>query len=131
MSLHSMGTGRVVLGLICIGGLGGCVAGGGYGADYNTGGYIGYGVDYYDAPGYVYGGGWTSGYRVGPPRRGGWGHGPNRPGYPGAGPRPIRPGGGYRAPPATRPMPSIPTTPRGGGHFGGGGHPGGGAGPRR
>jgi hypothetical protein len=74
----------------------GClVGGGGYGYD---------GPDYYEASGGAYGG-WGPGYYVGPVR-GGYGGG-------GRGERP--PTHGYRPAPSSRPMPSIPSQPRGGG----------------
>jgi hypothetical protein len=63
---------------------------------------FGYGVGYFGPP-VVWGGGWGPGYFVGPPR---WG-----------GPRPVVVGSsrGFRPAPVGRPMPSIPSGPRGGG----------------
>lgn len=89
--------------------LGGCVAVGGY--DGAPGYYgessVGYGVGFYQPYGYNYGGGWQPGYRVGPPLRGGF-YSPGR-SY-------SRPSGpSYRPAPQSRPMPSIPMYPRGGG----------------
>jgi len=93
---------------ILIIGVAGCVAVGGY--DGAPGYYgetsVGYGVGFYQPFGYNYGG-WQPGYRVGPPMRGGL----NRPerSY-------SRPSGpSYRPAPQSRPMPSIPMHPRGGG----------------
>ena len=71
----------------------------------------GYDVDYFYGPPAIYGG-WGPDYYVGPPR-----HWDGRP--PG-----VRPGGSpspaFRAAPASRPMPSIPSGPRGSGMRGGG-----------
>jgi hypothetical protein len=77
-----------------------------------------YGVGYYEPAGIAYGG-WGPGYDVAPFRRG----------------YPLRYGGhppphAYRAAPASRAMPSIPTGARPGGGHGGGGHGGGGGGHR-
>jgi hypothetical protein len=58
----------------------------------------GYPGDYFEPYGFEYGG-WGGGYRVGPPRHGGR--------------RLERPGRPYHAPPPSRPMPSIPSRPRG------------------
>jgi hypothetical protein len=86
----------------------GCVAVGGY--DGAPGYYgetsVGYGVGFYQPYGYNYGG-WQPGYRVGPPVRRGF----DGPGIPH--PRPFGPS--YRPAPPSRPMPSIPMHPRGGG----------------
>jgi hypothetical protein len=70
----------------------------------------GYDLGYFYGPPVVYGG-WGPGYFVGPPR---WGA---RPPIWNAPPRPGRPG--FRPPPPGRPMPSIPSAPRGGGMRGG------------
>jgi hypothetical protein len=75
--------------LLLVAGLGACVVGG---AGYDDGVYVG-GV--YEAPGFFYGG-WGPGYRVGPPRGGGFARG----------------GGGFSRGGA-RPAPSIPSRPRG------------------
>jgi hypothetical protein len=90
--------------------LGGCVGVGGYGYDGDPGYYggssVGYGVGFYQPYGYNYGG-WRPGYQVGPPSRGGFDH-PGR-SY-------SRPSGpSYRPAAPSRPMPSIPMQPRGGG----------------
>jgi hypothetical protein len=74
----------------------GCVVGGGYGYD----GEVGVGADYYEPYGAVYGG-WGPGYNVAPFRGGD-----------------HRGGGGghaFRAAPAGRAMPSIPSGGRSGG----------------
>jgi squid-like protein/heterogeneous nuclear ribonucleoprotein A1/A3 len=68
-------------------------------------GVVGYDAGYYEPYGYEYGG-WGSGYRVGPGRGG-----DPRGGHPGS----------YRRAPASRPTPSIPNRPRGGGGPRGGG----------
>jgi hypothetical protein len=88
----------------------GCVAGGpGYGDD-------GFGVGYYEPYGVDYGG-WDGGYRVGPV------HGDRFHRDVGG----VRPGPhAYRAAPASRPMPSLPSRGRGGGGSRGGAAP-----PRR
>jgi hypothetical protein len=96
----------------------GCVVtDGGY--DY---GGAAYGVGYYEPSGIAYGG-WGPGYDIAPFRGGGH--------------YPVRYGGrpsphAYRAAPASRAMPSIPTgaRPGGGGGHGGGGRGGGGGGHR-
>lgn len=79
----------------------GCVV---TGDGYGYAGNVGIGVDYYEPFGAVYGG-WEPGYRVGPARAGGY--------------RPDRGGNAsshaYRAAPASRPMPSIPSRSRSGG----------------
>lgn len=62
-------------------------------------GVVGYDAGYYEPYGYEYGG-WGRGYRVGPGRGG-----DPRGGHPGS----------YRPAPASRPTPSIPSRPRGGG----------------
>jgi hypothetical protein len=89
----------------------GCVAGGGG----YYGGTPGYGLDYYGAYGFDYGV-WGPGYEVAPFYRErehehdrGW----------------VEHGGqqaphAFRAAPASRPIPSIPSAPRGGGYGGGG-----------
>jgi hypothetical protein len=87
--------------------LGGCVAAGGYNGEpgYYGGSSVGYGAGYYQPYGYNYGG-WQPGYRVGPPLRGGFappGRSYSHPSVP-----------SYRPAPQSRPMPSIPTQPRGG-----------------
>jgi hypothetical protein len=92
----------------------GCVAGGG---GYDAGGTVEYGADYYEPYGYDYGG-WGAGYAVAPYRDGGRDRGGDRGGG--------RPGThAYRAAPAGRSAPSIPSGSRGGGgHSGGGSHHG-------
>lgn len=73
----------------------------------------GYDLDYFYGPPVIYGG-WGPGYYVGPPRWAG------RP--PAWGGRPPGPGGhppGFRPAPPGRPLPSIPSAPRGGGMRGG------------
>jgi hypothetical protein len=94
----------------------GCVAPvGGYGYGYDGG--VSYGLDYYEPYGVAYGG-WGSGYQVAP--------------YHGGDQRAFAGGGrgaphAYRAAPASRAMPSIPSRSRsGGGGRGGGGRSGGG-----
>jgi hypothetical protein len=98
-------TARWAMLLAAFGLLAGC-AGGEVGVGY---GYDDYGpVPAYDdfyGPGYW--GWWGPGYRVGPPRGGRWGGG-------------GQPGAHYRAAPAGRSMPSIPSGARGGGGHGGG-----------
>ncbi len=79
-----------------------CADGGGY-----AGG--GVGVDYYEPYGAEYGG-WGPGYYVGPYRGGGGGHFDG--GHPGGGAH------AFRAAPAGRSAPSLPS----GGHAGGGRH---------
>jgi hypothetical protein len=104
--------------------LGGCVAAGYDGSSgyYDGGVEVGYGVDFYEPYGYDYGG-WRRGYRGGPPLRGRDDHG--RPddhghlddrGHPDG--RPSH-SPAYHPAPAGRPMPSIPSSPRG--RSGGGG----------
>jgi hypothetical protein len=96
-----------------------------YGCVVTDGGYgyggAAYGLGYYEPAGIPYGG-WGPAYEVAPFRRGD--HYPER--YGGGRPPPHA----YRAAPASRAMPSIPTgaRPGGGGGHGGGGHGGGGAG---
>lgn len=94
----------------------GCVVPGGYGYDDGAA----YGLDYYEPYGGVAVGGWGYEYQVAPYREGGH--------YPAAG------GGArahaFRAAPASRPMPSIPSGSRSGGGGRGGGS-GGGRGERR
>ncbi len=97
--------------------LGGCVA---VGEGYDGGPYYGapaveYGVDFYEPFGFDYGGGWRPGSHVGPPPRGEF----------------VTPNF-HQSPPAFhpaapgRPIPSIPSQPRGGGsHRGGESHGGG------
>ncbi len=86
----------------------GCVVGdGGY-----YGGAAGYGVDYYEPYGYVYGG-WGPTYLVAPYRDHGREHEGEREHF-------AEHGGheaphAFRAAPAGRAMPSIPSAPRGGG----------------
>ena len=64
-----------------------------------------YGVDYFYAPPVFYGD-WGPGYYVGPPRYGAYPHGfPHGEGRPPA----------FRPAPESRPVPSIPSGPRGGG----------------
>lgn len=138
---------RLARGLMVLlfGVLGGCVADGGYVGDagYDGGAEIGYGVDYYEPYGYEYGG-CCDRYRVGPPRRdfdhdhpdhghfdqgrgdqrggGDRGHFDQGRGDQGRGNAPERRDAHpYRSAAPSRPAPSIPTGPRGGG----GGHPGG------
>jgi hypothetical protein len=77
----------------------GCVAGGGY----DGGVDVGYGVGFYDAGGYDYGG-WGPGYGVGPPRRG---FDRGRAGHGGA------PHTAYRPAAPSRSMPSLPSRSRG------------------
>jgi hypothetical protein len=86
----------------------GCVVGGGYD------GGAGYGLDYYEPYGVGYGG-WGPDYQVAPYRDGDH--------------RPVSGGGhAFRAAPASRSMPSIPSGSRSGGGGGGrGGRGGGGA----
>ena len=81
----------------------GCaIEGAGYGGD-----YYGYGADYYEPSGVVYGG-WGDGYFVGPYREG------FRHDFHGA--RDVHAGSrSFRAAPAGRSMPSIPSRARGGG----------------
>lgn len=82
------------------------VEGGGYG--YGPAVDVGVGFDYYDTGGYY--GGWGRGYRVGPGRggyhNGGHGHGTTH----------------YRAAPAGRSMPSIPSRGHSNGGRRGGAH---------
>ena len=87
----------IVVGVVALPTAGCVVPGGGYG--YGPG----YGVGYYEPYGVV-DGGWGAGYDVGPVRGG--------PAYRyrGGGAAPH----GYRAAPASRPMPSIPSRARGG-----------------
>lgn len=100
--MKTLVNGRSMRGLIgaVLVAIAGCVAGGGY----DGGVSVGYGVGFYEPYGYDYGG-WGPGYRVGPPRRGF-----DRPGRPDlhAAPHPS-----YRPAPPSRPMPSLPTYPRG------------------
>jgi hypothetical protein len=70
-------------------------------------GVVGYDAGYYEPYGYDYGG-WGAGYRVGPGRPG-----YQRGGHPGP----------YRPAPRSRPTPSIPNRPRGGGGARGAGGP--------
>jgi hypothetical protein len=101
---------KISLGVLLLAGLGACAVegGGGYDGDVGVGVGVGYVGDYYEPCCYGYGG-WGGGYRVGPPRGYGGGHGDHG-------------GPGHSAP-------SIPSGPRGGGgHAGGGGHGGGGGG---
>lgn len=89
----------------------GCVATGGYGNGYGYGG----GADYYQPYGTNYGG-WYPGYNVGPHR----GRGEHQPG----GGEHQASGGqathAFRAAPASRAMPSIPSASHSGGTHGGG-----------
>jgi hypothetical protein len=103
-------------------GLVGCAVGGyeGGGTYYDGGADVGYGVDFYEPYGYAYGG-WGRGYHVGPPRHDGGfpgdrlgGHPPGVRGAPHSGRPPA-----YHRAPSSRPVPSIPSGPRGGGHGGG------------
>jgi len=100
-----------VLFAVLVIGIAGCVAVGGYdGAPgYYGGTSVGYGVDFYQPFGYDFGG-WQQGYRVGPPLRGGF----NRPGRAHS----EQSGTPYHSAPQSRPMPSIPMHPRGGGSRG-------------
>lgn len=86
--------------------LGRCVSAGGYngGYGYDDASSVGYGVGFYEPHGYDYGG-WRPGYRVGPPRTGN----ERRARSDSPSPRPA-----YRPAAQSRPMPSIPTHPRGG-----------------
>jgi hypothetical protein len=99
--------------------LGGCAGGTvGVSTDYGywDGPVYGYDVDYLYGPPVVYGG-WGPDYYVGPPRH--WDGRP--PGWdrpPGFRPTPVRTPAFHPAP-ATRPMPSIPSGPRGRGMRGG------------
>lgn len=101
--------------------LGGCVAvGEGYGGGpyYGPPATVEYGVDFYEPSGFDYGGLWRPGYHVGPPPRGGFergGHPDSHDSHP-----------AFHPAPAGRPIPSIPTQPRGGGSRGGGESHGGG-----
>ncbi len=92
------------------GALSSCAVEGGYG--YGPDVDVGVGFDYYDSPGYYYGG-WGRGYRVGPGRGGDrhddHGHGHDQP-------------HGYRAAPAGRSAPSIPSRGHSGGGHGGSRH---------
>jgi hypothetical protein len=111
---RSMATASVV-GVAAILSYGCVVTDGGYGY-----GGAAYGVGYYEPYGMPYGG-WGPGYEVAPfryPEHHPEGHG--GPEKHGGGPPPHA----YRAAPASRAMPSIPTgaRPAGGGHGGGGGH---------
>lgn len=100
----------LVIGLVAVLSTGCVVAGAGYGYD----GGAGYGLDYYEPYGVDYGG-WGAGYQVAPFRGGDH--------------RAVTNGGraaphAFRAAPASRSMPSIPSGSRsggGGGHGGGGG----------
>jgi hypothetical protein len=78
--------------------LGACAVSG-VGVDTSVGVGVGYDAGYYEPGGYEYGA-WGPGYRVAP----GWG-GDRRGGHP---PQ------GYRPAPSSRPVPSIPSHPRGG-----------------
>ncbi len=104
-----------VIGLFAVLASGCIVPGGGYGYD----GGASYGLDYYEPYGVAYGG-WGPGYEVAP-FRGGDHRGVARGG---AAPH------AFRAAPASRAMPSIPSRSRsgGGGGRGGGGRGGGGDG---
>jgi hypothetical protein len=109
-SLSRWATTALVIGLVAVLPSGCIVPGGGYGYE----GGAGYGLDYYEPYGVEYGG-WGPSYQVAP--------------YRGGERRPARAGGGpgahaYRAAPASRSMPSIPSGSRsgGGGGRGGGGH---------
>jgi hypothetical protein len=66
-------------------------------------GWTGYGVNFYDAGGYAYGG-WGPGYGVGPPRRGGDRGRPDSHAAPHTAYRPASP---------SRSMPSLPSRSRG------------------
>jgi hypothetical protein len=89
----------------CAGGTVGVSAG--YPPDgYWDGPVYGYDLDYFYGPPVLYGG-WGPDYYVGPPR---WAGHPRGWGGPAPGTRP-----GFRPAPPGRPMPSIPTGPRGGG----------------
>jgi hypothetical protein len=92
---------RSIRGLIALllAAIAGCVAGGGY----DGGVDVGYGVDFYDAGGYDYGG-WGPGYGVGPPRRGFDRGRPDGRGAPHTAYRPASP---------SRSMPSLPSRSRG------------------
>ena len=77
----------------------------GYGYDSRVS--VGIGLDYYEPYGSFYGGGWNSGYYVGPYRgfdNGGYRRDRGRDGPP----RSFHPA------PGTRPVPTIPSRPRGG-----------------
>ncbi|MGO8915942.1 MAG: hypothetical protein ACLQJR_08545 [Stellaceae bacterium] len=102
-----------VIGLVAVLSSGCIVAGGGYGYD----GGAGYGLDYYEPYG-VGIGGWGPDYQVAPYREG-----EHRPASVGGRPAAHA----YRAAPASRAMPSIPSGSRSGG---GGGRGGGGGGHR-
>jgi hypothetical protein len=90
-----------------------CAVSDGYGY-----GAVGYAPDYYEPYGGVYGG-WGPDYRVGPVRGGDhrFDRGPGRP----AGGTPAR--HAFRAAPASRGAPSIPSGARPGGGHGGGRRP--------
>jgi hypothetical protein len=88
----------------CAGGTVGVSAG--YPDAYWDGPVYGYDLDYFYGPPVLYGG-WGPDYYVGPPR---WEGHPRGWGGPAPGTRP-----GFRPAPPGRPMPSIPTGPRGGG----------------
>jgi hypothetical protein len=92
MSAMSQAWKIAALGFLVLAGLSACAVEGGYGGDSVGVGYVG---GFYEPYGYEYGG-WSPGYRVGPPRGGDHGRAPGR-----------------RAP-------SIPSGPRGGGGHGGG-----------
>ena len=87
--------------------LSGCAApegdyGSGYGYDSGVGVGVGFGVDYYEPYGAFYGG-WGPGYHVAPYYRGGY---EERRDFS----HPVQ--HSYRAAPASRPMPSIPSHAR-------------------
>ncbi len=86
------------LGALVLTALHACVVSG-VGVDGTVG--VGYDAGYYEPFGYEYGG-WGPGYRVGPGRGG-----DRRGGHP---------SGSYRAAPASRSTPSIPSRSRGGRH---------------
>jgi hypothetical protein len=88
----------------CAGGTVG--VGAGYPDGYWDGPVYGYDLDYFYGPPVIYGG-WGPDYYVGPPR---WDGHPRGWGGPPPGHRPV-----FRPAPPGRPMPSIPSGPRGGG----------------
>lgn len=92
MSAMSQAWKIAALGFLVLAGLSACAVEGGYGGDSVGVGYVG---GFYEPYGYEYGG-WSPGYRVGPPR------------------------GGDHGPAPGRRAPSIPSGPRGGGGHGGG-----------
>ena len=93
----------------CAGGTVGVSAG--YPDAYWDGPVYGYDLDYFYSPPVIYGG-WGPDYYVGPPR---WDGHPHDVGGPPRSPRGDGRAPAFRPPPPGRPMPSIPSGPRGGG----------------